>query len=65
MTFSEQILDFYFTLPRTLALPDGVESIYPFDHAKIRKVMQQFFEKYYVDTSWLESKMVDRAVPFP
>ena len=50
MTFSEQILDFYFTLPRTLPLPDGVESIYPFDHAETRKVMQQFFEKYYADT---------------
>ena len=51
MTFSKQILDFYFNLPRTLPLPDGVESIYPFDHAETRKVMLQFFEKYYADTN--------------
>lgn len=50
MTFSEQILDFYFTLPKSLALPEGVETIYPFDQAETRKVMQQFFETYYADT---------------
>lgn len=50
MTFSKQILDFYFSLAKDLPLPNGVETIYPFDHAETREVMQTFFHKYYDDT---------------
>lgn len=50
MTFSEQILDFYFSMPRSLPLPNGVETIYPFDNEETQRVMQTFFNKYYNDT---------------
>lgn len=50
LSFSKQILDFYFNLPQALPLPEGVETIYPFDNPKTRQIMQTFFEKYYADT---------------
>ena len=50
-TFSKQILDFYFSLPKDLALPNGIEIIYPFDNLETREVMQSFFNKYYNDTN--------------
>jgi hypothetical protein len=49
MTFSEQILDFYFSIPKSLPLPNGVEIIYPFDNEETKRVMQTFFNKYYGD----------------
>ena len=49
MTFSKQILDFYFSLPKDTPLPNGVETIYPFDNTETRRVMQTFFDKYYED----------------
>jgi len=49
-TFSQQILDFYFSLTKTPPLPKGVEAIYPFDKAQTREVMQTFFNTYYNDT---------------
>ena len=49
MTFSKQILDFYFSLPKDTPLPNGVETIYPFDNVETRRVMQTFFDKYYDD----------------
>ena len=50
MTFSEQILDFYFTLPKDLRFLNGVETIYPFENEETKRVMQIFFNKYYDDT---------------
>ena len=50
MTFSKQILDFYFSLPKKLTLPNGVDPIYPFDKPETKEVMQEFFNKYYDDT---------------
>jgi len=50
MTFAKQILDFYFSLPKELTLPNGVEPIYPFNNLETKEVMQQFFHKYYDDT---------------
>ncbi|MEN8194713.1 MAG: uracil-DNA glycosylase family protein [Bacteroidota bacterium] len=50
-TFSKQILDFYFSLPKDTSLPNSVETIYPFDNEETRRVMQTFFKKYYDDTS--------------
>ncbi len=50
MTFSKQILDFYFSLPKEMPLPNGVETIYPFDNVETKRVMQTFFDKYYADT---------------
>ena len=50
MTFSKQILDFYFSLPKDSPLPNGVETIYPFDNKETQRVMQTFFDKYYADT---------------
>lgn len=50
MTFSKQILDFYFTMPKEVPLPNGVETIYPFDNEETRRVMQTFFQKYYDDS---------------
>jgi len=49
-TFAKQILDFYFSLPKELPLPNGVETIYPYDNPETRDVMQRFFNKYYDDT---------------
>ncbi len=51
MTFSKQILDFYFSLPKELPLPNGVETIYPYDNPETREVMQRYFQKYYDDTN--------------
>ncbi len=50
MTFSKQILDFYFSMPKSLPLSNGVETIYPFDNIETKRVMQTFFDKYYADT---------------
>jgi len=50
MTFAKQILDFYFTIPKDLTLPNGVETIYPFDNEETQRVMQTFFRRYYDDT---------------
>jgi hypothetical protein len=50
MTFSELILDFYFSMPRYLPLPNGVETIYPFDNEETQRVMKSFFNTYYNDT---------------
>jgi len=50
MTFAKQILGFYFSLPKELPLPNGVETIYPYDNPETRDVMQIFFNKYYDDT---------------
>ena len=49
MTFAKQILDFYFSLPKELPLPNGVETIYPYDNPETREVMQRYFQKYYDD----------------
>jgi len=51
MTFSKQILDFYFTLDKNPALPKDIEAIYPFDNTETKDVMQTFFSKYYNDTN--------------
>jgi len=51
MTFAKQILDFYFSLPKELPLPNGVETIYPYDNPETKEVMQTFFNKYYDDTN--------------
>ena len=51
MTFAKQILDFYFSLPKELPLPNGVETIYPYDNPETRNVMQRYFQKYYDDTN--------------
>ena len=50
-TFSKQILDFYFSLPKDITLPNGVTTIYPFDNAETKEVMQTFFNTYYDDTN--------------
>ncbi len=50
MTFSKQILDFYFSLPKDYPLANGVETIYPFNNEETQRVMQEFFDKYYADT---------------
>jgi len=49
--FSEQILDFYFTLPKELSLPEDIDTIYPFTDKQVRHMMQQFFCKYYDDSN--------------
>ena len=50
MKLSEQILDFYFSLPKTFSPPNGVEIIYPYDIPETRRVMETFYRKYYDDT---------------
>ncbi|RLA57421.1 MAG: DUF4918 domain-containing protein [Epsilonproteobacteria bacterium] len=49
MTFSKQILNFYFSLAKDTVLPNAVKTIYPFDNVETRRVMQAFFDKYYDD----------------
>ena len=49
-TFTKQILDFYFTISKEMTLPNGVSTIYPFDNAETKRVMQVFFNKYYDDS---------------
>ncbi len=50
MQFSEQILDFYFSLQKDFDPPNGVEIIYPYDKPETRRVMEAFYGKYYSDT---------------
>ena len=50
MTLDKQILDFYFSMPQDLILPDGIETIYPYQDSKTQEVMQLFYKKYYADT---------------
>lgn len=49
MTFAKHILDFYFSLPKDTPLPNGIETICPFENAETKRVMQTFFHKYYAD----------------
>lgn len=49
MTFSTEILDFYFSLSSKPSLPKGIETIYPFDNDETKRIMQIFFNKYYDD----------------
>jgi len=51
MNFSNKILNFYFNLPKDLSLPNGVETIYPFDTKEVQSVMKTFFQKYYADSN--------------
>ena len=51
MNFSNKILNFYFNLPKDLPLPNGVETIYPFDNKEVQSVMKTFFQKYYADSN--------------
>ncbi|MBA1421339.1 MAG: DUF4918 family protein [Epsilonproteobacteria bacterium] len=50
-SFSHYILDFYFSLPKELPLPNGVGTIYPYGNPETRDVMQRYFQKYYDDTN--------------
>ncbi len=49
MLLSDSILDFYFSLPKESAPPNGVEIIFPYDQPETRRVMEIFFRKYYAD----------------
>ncbi|CAA6820129.1 MAG: Unknown protein [uncultured Sulfurovum sp.] len=51
MNFSDKILNFYFNLPKDLPLPNGVETIYPFDNKEVQSIMKTFFQKYYADSN--------------
>lgn len=52
MNFSNKILNFYFNLPKKdLPLPNGVETIYPFENKEVQSVMKTFFQKYYADSN--------------
>lgn len=51
MQLSKQILEFYFSLPKSLSPPTGVTIIYPYDHPETRRVMECFYQKYYSDTN--------------
>lgn len=50
MTLDKQILDFYFSMPEDLRLPDGVETIYPYNDSQTQNVMKFFYNKYYADS---------------
>ena len=47
----DEILEFYFKLPKPTDLPDGIEIIYPFEDEETKRVMRLFFKKYYSDTN--------------
>lgn len=51
MSFSEHILDFYFSIDPDPPLPKGVETIYPFDNQETKKMMETFFNRYYNDAN--------------
>jgi len=46
---SEQILDFYLTMPEHLKMTQGVSVIRPYGNTETQRVMKLFFEKYYLD----------------
>ncbi len=48
---ADEILKFYFSLPKPVNLPNDIEIIYPFDHEETKRVMQLFFRKYYNDNN--------------
>ncbi len=50
-TFDEKILNFCFGLPKTLKTPKEVGVIYPFEQAETRRVMKEFYSKYYHDSN--------------
>ncbi|PHQ92704.1 MAG: DUF4918 domain-containing protein [Sulfurimonas sp.] len=50
MTLNKQILDFYFSMPKDLLLPDGIDLIYPYENVETQRVMKLFYKKYYEDT---------------
>lgn len=51
MTLDKQILDFYFTMPEDLELPDGVDIIYPYNNSQTKALMKSFYHKYYNDSN--------------
>ena len=50
-SFGEQVLDFCFSLPKTLKTPKEVGVIFPFENEETRRVMKAFYEKYYNDSN--------------
>jgi len=49
VSLADEILNFYFSLPKTFTLPNNVEVIFPFDNPETRRVMETFYRKYYSD----------------
>jgi len=49
VSLADEILNFYFSLPKTFSPPNGVKVIFPFDNAETRRVMKTFYRKYYSD----------------
>jgi Domain of unknown function (DUF4918) len=45
--FSEQILDFLFTVKLPFAIPEGIEVLYPFDDDVVREVCTRFYKQFY------------------
>ena len=51
MSLVDEILNFYFSLPKTFSPPNDVEVIFPFNYPETRRVMETFYRKYYNDTA--------------
>lgn len=49
MTFANQVLQFNLNLPSNLAVPDGVEVLFPYEEPETIQAMTAFYEKYYND----------------
>ncbi len=47
--FASRIIDFHQSLDRSLALPGGVEWLYPYANTEVQRVMTLFFNKYFSD----------------
>lgn len=48
-TLSARILDFLFSLQLPIEMPEAVEVLYPFAGAETKRVMKEFYNKYYYD----------------
>lgn len=49
VSFSEKIIEFYYSLPSELDLPKGVSLIYPFGDEEVKKALSSFYKKYFKD----------------
>lgn len=50
ITFGEQVIDFFDTVDISENLPEGVSVLSPYKDAEVKKVVREFYGKYYGDS---------------
>lgn len=51
MFFGKQVLQYHFKLEPSIALPEGIEWLLPYENEETRKCMASFYNKFYNDSN--------------